>query len=94
MKREELLKIMDKCCVINLYEDGEAFVSSGDVDEWVECLRAVEKATLERAAKVCEEISEEYARSESRKYPELKTDAETGASDCEHAIRALKDSHE
>jgi hypothetical protein len=50
----------------------------------------VEQATLERAAKVCEEISDEYARTESRRYPELKTDAETGASDCEDAIRALK----
>lgn len=54
----------------------------------------VEQATLERAAKVCEEISDEYARTESLRYPELKTDAETGASDCEDAIRALKDSHE
>lgn len=42
----------------------------------------------EACAKVCEEISDGYMRSESRRFPEMKTDAQTGASDCEDAIRA------
>lgn len=46
---------------------------------------------LEDAAKVCESIANEYERTEGRKYPEMKSDAQTGASDCEYAIRALKE---
>lgn len=52
---------------------------------------AVYRAVLEEraaCAKVCEEISDGYMRSESRHFPEMKTDAQTGASDCEYAIRA------
>ena len=45
-------------------------------------------AERERCAKVCEDISDEYQRSEGRKYPELKSDAESGASKCAAAIRA------
>jgi hypothetical protein len=45
--------------------------------------------TLERRryAKLCEDISDEYQRREGMKYPELKTDAQTGADDCVSAIR-------
>ena len=42
----------------------------------------------ERAARVCEGISDAYNRREGLKYPELKTDAETGADECADAIRA------
>lgn len=49
--------------------------------------RAVQEER-EACAKVCEEISDGYMRSESRRFPEMKTDAQTGASDCEDAIRA------
>lgn len=52
---------------------------------------AVHRAVLEEraaCAKVCEEISDGYMRSESHHFPEMKTDAQTGASDCEYAIRA------
>jgi hypothetical protein len=45
---------------------------------------------LEDAEKKCEAISDEYHDREGMKYPELKTDAQTGARDCEIAIRALK----
>lgn len=48
----------------------------------------VAAAEREECAKVCEAISDEYHRREGFKYPEMKTDAETGASDCEAAIRA------
>lgn len=42
----------------------------------------------ERCAQVCERIADAYNRREGLKYPELKTDAETGANDCADAIRA------
>jgi hypothetical protein len=42
----------------------------------------------EACAKVCDEISEEYGRRESRRYPGLRTDAEMGADVCAVAIRA------
>ena len=47
-------------------------------------------AVIEECAKVCERISDEYQEREGRMYPELKTDAETGASECAGDIRALK----
>jgi len=45
---------------------------------------------LDECEKLCEAIADKYYSSEGMKYPELKTDAQTGASDCESAIRALK----
>lgn len=54
-------------------------------------VRIVHKAVqLEReaCAQVCEAIEDEYQRTEGRRYPELKSDAETGARDCASAIRA------
>lgn len=44
---------------------------------------------IEECAKVCEWIAETYDKRERLKYPELKTDAATGVSDCTYAIRAL-----
>lgn len=42
----------------------------------------------EACAQLCEDIEDEYRRNEGGKYPELKSDAQTGASDCAAAIRA------
>lgn len=42
----------------------------------------------EACALVCEGIEDDYQRAEGHKYPELKNDAETGASRCAYAIRA------
>ena len=42
----------------------------------------------ERAAMVCERIADDYNRSHCLTYPELMTDAGTGANDCAAAIRA------
>ena len=42
----------------------------------------------ERAAMVCERIADDYNRSDCLTYPELMTDAGTGANDCGDAIRA------
>ena len=46
---------------------------------------------MRMAAEICEHISDEYREREGRRYPELKTDAESGASDCESSIRARAD---
>ncbi|MRT30840.1 hypothetical protein [Herbaspirillum sp. CAH-3] len=46
-------------------------------------------AGLEEAAKVCENLGDDYDRRESHKWPEMKSDAYTGCQDCESAIRAL-----
>ncbi len=47
------------------------------------------REALEKAADICESISDDYYKKEHHRMPELKTDAEAGASDCEYAIRAL-----
>ena len=48
-------------------------------------------AEREACAKSCEEIEDDYRERESLRYAELKTDAQTGASDCAHRIRARGD---
>lgn len=48
-------------------------------------------AEREACAKVCEEIEDEYSERESLRYAELRTDAQTGASDCAHRIRSRGD---
>ena len=63
--------------IIDSVDEGNAAI----IDSLVIAARAA-------CAKVCEEISDGYMRSESRHFPEMKTDAQTGASDCEDAIRA------
>lgn len=50
----------------------------------------VRDAALEEAAKICEQLGDEYDEREGRKYPELRTDAVSGCRDCESAIRALQ----
>lgn len=57
--------------------------------EWLERFAAlVASREREACAKVCEAIEDEYQRTEGRRYPELKSDAETGAGDCAAAIHA------
>lgn len=50
-------------------------------------LEAVAAEEREACARLCEDLSDEYQRTEGRKYPELKSDAETGAGRCADAIR-------
>lgn len=57
-------------------DDSAAILARHDASIWLE------------AADVCERISDEYREREGYRYPELKTDAEAGASDCEAALRA------
>lgn len=57
--------------------------------EWLEHFASLVAAAERNACeKVCEAIEDEYQRTEGRRYPELKSDAETGARDCAAAIRA------
>ena len=54
-------------------------------------LAAAVAAERERAAQVCDRIADDYNRSDCLTYPELMTDAGTGANDCAAAIRARTD---
>jgi len=56
-----------------------------ELDRFAALVAAKER---EACAQVCEDIEDEYRRNEGGKYPELKSDAQTGASDCAAAIRA------
>ena len=56
---------------------------------WERAFTAGAEATREATALSCEGIADKYQRTEGMNYPELKSDAQTGASDCEWAIRAL-----
>jgi hypothetical protein len=51
-------------------------------------LIAFGEAVARECSKLCEEISDEYQEREGRKYPEMKTDAQSGASECDYKIRA------
>lgn len=50
---------------------------------------ALIKAALEVAAEKCKAIASDYYEKEFHRCPEMKTDAEAGASDCEEAIRQI-----
>lgn len=58
--------------------------NSKEVERFAALVAASER---EACAKVCEEIEDEYREHESLKYAELRTDAQTGASDCAATIR-------
>lgn len=51
-------------------------------------VREAVEAEREACAKVCERLSDQYQVRDGRKYPELKTDAQTGSEDCAAEIRA------
>jgi len=57
-------------------------------DELERFAALVAEREREACAQLCEDIEDEYRRNEGGKYPELKSDAQTGASDCAAAIRA------
>lgn len=62
--------------------------ASREADEGpTQLVRRIEAEVQERCAKVCEYVSDEYQHREGAKYPELRTDAEAGASKCAAAIR-------
>lgn len=48
--------------------------------------QAVARA-IEKCAAICEAIEDDYQEREGHKYPELNSDAQTGARDCAAAIR-------
>ena len=58
------------------------------IDRLFHFARIVAAAEREACAKVCEEIEAEYRERESLWYSELRTDAQTGASECANSIRS------
>jgi hypothetical protein len=56
---------------------------------WQASRRTYRASVLEEAARACEDIADEYGDREGGKWPELKSDAQSGAKACENAIRAL-----
>ena len=63
--------------------------------EWVK--NAIMEAVAEEreaCAVVCEQIADDYAKREGMKYAEMKTDAQTGATNCEYAIRSRNEQPE
>ena len=59
--------------------------------ELVRFAAIVAAAERDACARVCEEIEDDYQKRESLRYAELRTDAQTGASDCAYRIRARGD---
>ena len=86
MARESGLEVHDRKQQVRIGLD--TLVGSDSTDKLIRFAALVAAAEREACAKVCEKISDEYCESEGRKYAELRTDAETGARDCESAIRA------
>lgn len=64
------------------------FIPDSDVSKLEHFAVLVAAAERVACAKVCEEIEDEYRERESIRYAELRTDAQTGASDCAYRIRA------
>ena len=83
MNRDDVIKIAQDAGITFVTDFGAASATP----EWLERFA---DAIIEECAMVCERISDEYQEQEGRRYPELKTDAETGASECARDIRTLK----
>lgn len=54
MNKEDFIEIGIDTCVFDEYDNGAVFACTISVDDWIVCMRAVEQATLERAAKIAE----------------------------------------
>lgn len=63
--------------------------TQSDWETWQASRINYRASVLEEAAMACEDISDEYGDREGGKWPELKSDAQSGAKACENAIRAL-----
>ena len=50
MNKEDFIEIGIDTCVFDEYDNGAVFTCTNRVDDWIVCMRAVEQATLERAA--------------------------------------------
>lgn len=50
------------------------------------CAKAARAEAFDECRRICADIADKYAETEGRLYPELKSDAQTGAGDCEIAI--------
>ena len=87
MTRDDIIRMAREAGISDTYFDFQ-MVSPEDLERFAALVTTVER---EACAKVCEEIEDEYCERESLRYAELKTDAQTGASDCAHRIHARGD---
>jgi hypothetical protein len=88
MTRDEIIQLAREADMIDFRDEDSDLHVVQFVDFLASVIGKAVAAEREACAKVCEKISDEYCESEGRKYAELRTDAETGARDCESAIRA------
>ena len=92
MTRDEILKLATDAG-FHFYDAGHAPILHTPDTQYSEfCfirfVVLVAAAEREACAKLCEEIEAEYRERESLWYSELRTDAQTGASECANRIRS------
>ena len=91
MTRDDILRMVMESCDPNTepaWHNGFWTLTQEELERFAALVAAAER---EACAKSCEEIEDDYRERESLRYAELKTDAQTGASDCAHRIRARGD---
>ena len=81
MTRDDIIRMTQEAWALKFIPDSDVL----KLERFAALVTTVER---EACAKVCEEIEDEYRERESLRYAELRTDAQTGASDCAAAIRA------
>lgn len=84
MTRDDIIRMARKSGA-GIGSSGRWLVTQDELERFAALVATAER---EECAKVCEAIEDEYQKREGLRYPELKTDAETGAADCAAAIRA------
>ena len=89
MTRDEIIEAAWKSGV--WIPAGQGHAREQELDRLERFAELVATAEREACAKVCEEIEDEYREHESIRYAELRTDAQTGASDCAYRIHARGD---
>jgi hypothetical protein len=88
-KADALMKLAERLRMAPL-SGGEYRTAHAELESAIEA--AIERARAderERCKQVCEAISDQYREREGLRYPEMRTDAETGAGECAAAIEAL-----
>lgn len=85
---KEKYEAMSKCYAIAGHQ---ALVLQEENSKLREQLSAARREERERCAQLCERIEENLHRAELTQFPELRSDAEDGASECAASIRALGD---
>lgn len=89
MTPSEVIRLAHEAGLVLMCDMADGYIRDGKYTDQLARLISLAKAEeREACALVCEGIEDDYQRAEGHKYPELKNDAETGASRCAYAIRA------